>query len=383
MTHPAQSGYTLPVFACAAAVAALKMLQQSAPVAVTSVGINLIHPDDIVDIPIEQAARLDDASTLAITRSQPGDNLDITRDTPIWAQVRWGPPSQTSAIDIRGGEGLGQQASSGDPAIYRYAQNLLQTNLMAQLQSDQRIQVTIILPEGRQLAERTSNQAFGIVDGLSLLGTSGIAQPLSAPEQLGEYRSILRQSTYRDCVVLCLGENGLDVARKLGIASDRTFKTANWIGPMLIEAAAQNIESILLLGYHGKLLKLAGGIFHTHHHLADARQEILAAYSAEAGLPTDLVQHVLSSPTAEAALAYLKTLDAAKGSATYSTLGGTTDRWADKVYSRIAKRIEQRSHDYIHQLGQRRIPVGCLLFDRQRQIVVMGEIAAALLPQVC
>ncbi|MGB3614381.1 MAG: cobalt-precorrin-5B (C(1))-methyltransferase CbiD [Elainellaceae cyanobacterium] len=382
MIQSAQSGYTLPVFACAAAVAALKALQHPSPLSITDVTVDLIHPAELVDIPIEQVAQLDDTSALAIARSQPGDNLDITRHTPIWAQVRWGDSNQPHAVEIKGGEGLGRQVNSGDPAIYRYAQQLLQTNLRAQLQLGQRIQVTVILPEGRQLAERTSNRAFGIVDGLSLLGTSGIAQPLSAPAQLEDYRSALRQSAYRDCVVLCLGENGLDMAQRLGITVGRTFKTANWIGPMLVEAATQNIDAILLLGYHGKLLKLAGGIFHTHHHLADARQEILAAYSADVGLPIEAVQKVLSSPTAEAALTYLRTLEPPRV-AMESVESGKVEGWASAIYSRIASQIEQRSRDYIYQLGQRQVPVGCVLFNRQRQIVVTGEIAATLLPQVC
>ncbi|MGF1513829.1 MAG: cobalt-precorrin-5B (C(1))-methyltransferase CbiD [Elainellaceae cyanobacterium] len=383
------SGYTLPVFACGAAVAALKSLQQSSPGAIASasagpgpvapapidsVPIDLINPAQTVDIAIEQVARLDSTSALAITRSQPGDNLDLTRDTPIWARVRWADPDQTEPIAILGGEGLGQQAD-GAPAIYSYARRLLNANLKTQLQPDQRIEVILVLPEGRRLAERTSNSAFGVVDGLSLLGTSGIAQPLSAPQQLDRYRQALQQSPHRDCVVLCIGENGLDLARRLGISTERSLKTANWIGPMLVEAAVQGIESILLLGYHGKLLKLAGGIFHTHHHLADGRQEILAAYSAAVGLPMPGVQAVLASATAEAALSYLRGLERRE------TDCGQT--WADVVYRRIAERVEQRSCDYIYQLGQRRVPVGCLLFDRQRHIVVTGEIAAALLPQVC
>ncbi len=380
MVNLPRSGYTLPVFACGAAVAALKSLQATpgaiASEPLPSVSIDLITPPQRVDIAVEQVARLDSDSALAVTRSQPGDNLDITRDTPVWAWVRWASSAQVDPITILGGEGLGQQADSGKPAIYRYAQQLLQTNLLGQLRPGERIQVTLILPEGRQLAERTSNSAFGIVDGLSLLGTSGIAQPLSAPQQLDQYRQALQRSPYRDCLVLCIGENGLDLARQMGIDAARSLKTANWIGPMLVEAAAQGVESIVLLGYHGKLLKLAGGIFHTHHHLADGRQEILAAYSAEMGLPTAEVRAVLASPTAEAALGYLRDLG-------LPPEADLAQSWADAIYQRIAARIEQRSRDYIYQLAQRRVSVGCLLFDRQRHTVVKGEIAAALLPQVC
>ncbi|MEO0406658.1 MAG: cobalt-precorrin-5B (C(1))-methyltransferase CbiD [Cyanobacteria bacterium P01_A01_bin.135] len=369
MTSAPQSGYTLPVFACAAALAALKALQQPST-APSTVSVDLITPAQIVEIPVEQAARLDKGAALAITRSQPGDNLDITRHTPLWAQVRWGKPGQVDAVEIHGGEGLGRHEASGDPAIYRYAHQLLHHNLGAQLQAGQKIQVTLVLPEGRQLAERTSNRAFGVVDGLSLLGTSGIAQPLSAPAQLAKYRQALQQSPHRDCLVLCIGENGLALAQQMGIAAARTFKTANWIGPMLVEAAAQGVDSVILLGYHGKLLKLAGGIFHTHHQVADGRQEVLAACSAEAGLPIDVVRAVLASSTAEAALDYLQ------------SRSHTPDS-ASRVYRGITERIERRSREYVYRLSQQPLTVGAILFDRQRQIVSTGKIAETLLHQVC
>ncbi len=118
------------------------------------------------------------------------------------------------------------------------------------------------MPEGRTLAQRTSNEAFGVVEGLSLLGTTGISQPLSAPGQLEAFRSELRQkASVFDCLVFCVGENGLDLVKSLGIEPLRLVKTANWLGPLLVEAGIQGVQSILLFGYHGKLIKLAGGIF--------------------------------------------------------------------------------------------------------------------------
>ncbi|MEM6426296.1 MAG: cobalt-precorrin-5B (C(1))-methyltransferase, partial [Cyanobacteria bacterium P01_D01_bin.128] len=82
-TESPRPGYTLPVFACASAIAALKQLRQTQPDASThQVSVDLINPKIIVEIPIEQAAVLPDGSALAISRSDPGDNLDLTRHTP-------------------------------------------------------------------------------------------------------------------------------------------------------------------------------------------------------------------------------------------------------------------------------------------------------------
>ena len=370
-TQP-RAGYTLPVFACAAAIAALQRLQTSE--APTSVQLDLIEPATVAEIPIEQVAPLPDGSVLAIARSDPGDNLDLTRHTPIWAVVAWGLPNQTEAVQLEGGEGVGRQTQADDrAAIYAYAERLIKTNLTQRLQPDQTVRVTIILPQGRSLAQRTSNAAFGVVEGLSLLGTSGISQPLSAPGQLEAYRSDLQQkASQHDTLVFCIGENGLDLATQLGVSPTQQVKTANWMGPLLVEAGLQGVKSILLFGYHGKLLKLAGGIFHTHHHVADARQEILTAYAATAGLPTPELQQILASPTAEAALQYLRQLEQTTG-----------EPWVERVYGAIAHQIDQRAAAYIHNHSDRSITVGTVLFDRDRQILIASPLGTTLMYKIC
>ncbi|WP_445635080.1 Cobalt-precorrin-5B C(1)-methyltransferase [Nostoc sp. DSM 114161] len=369
-----RSGYTLPVFACAAAVAALHWLRDRQSLTIAS--IDLIEPNQIAEIPIEQVAGLSENTALAITRSDPGDNLDLTRDTPIWAMVEWRQDGE-EAVTIKGGEGIGKQANADDkPAIYAYARRLLQENLQRMLAAGEKITVTIILPEGRSLAVRTSNSAFGVVEGLSLLGTTGISQPLSTPDQLAAFRSQLQNKASRfESLVFCIGENGLDLARKLGINPEQLVKTANWLGPMLVEADVLGVKEILLFGYHGKLMKLAGGIFHTHHHLADGRREILAAHCAIAGLKSPDIQAIFDSPTAEAALKYLRSLDASTGS-----------DWVNQVYSAIAETIDIRSQEYIQSHSQRGAEVtvcGSALFDGDRKIIVKSKTAGLLMGKLC
>lgn len=367
-----KSGYTLPVFACASAIAALQWLRQAKPL--DTVSVDLIEPQETAKIPIEQVAGIREGIALAITRSDPGDNLDLTRNTPIWAVVEWGKSEQTEQVQIIGGEGIGRQLNAaGKAAIYAYAEKLLQINLSRLLAPNEKIKVTIILPEGRKLAERTSNAAFGVLEGLSLLGTTGISQPLSAPEQLQAYREQLQvKALCFDCLVFCVGENGLSLARQMGMNPEQLVKTANWLGALLVAAGLQKIPELLLFGYHGKLIKLAGGIFHTHHHLADGRLEILTAHCAQVGLPTPILQVVFTSPTTEAALSYLRQLDAKEGS-----------DWVNQIYRAIASTIDQRSQDYIYKHSEQEVRVGSLLFDRNRQIIVTSQTGAELLLQLC
>jgi cobalt-precorrin-5B (C1)-methyltransferase len=369
-----RSGYTLPVFACACAIAALHWLRDRQ--SLTVVSVDLIAPAQIAEIPIDQVAGLSQNSALAITYSDPGDNLDLTKNTPIWALVEW-QQGEGEAVIIQGGEGIGKQENGeGKAAIYAYAQRLLQENLRRLLAPNQRILVTIILPAGRSLALRTSNAAFGVVEGLSLLGTTGISQPLSTPDQLTAFRNDLKHKASQfDSLVFCIGENGLDLARKLGINPQRLVKTANWLGPMLVEADILGVKEILLFGYHGKLMKLAGGIFHTHHHLADGRREILTTYCSLAGLKQSDIQVVFHSPTAEAALTYLRTLDASTGS-----------DWVNQVYSAIAQAIDLRSQEYIKSHSSRGTSAtvcGSVLFDRDRKIIVKSKTACMLSGKLC
>ena len=367
------SGYTLPVFACASAIAALRHLHQD--LTTDLVSVNLIEPPQIVDIAFEQVAKLNEQEAIAITRSAPGDHLDLTRHTPVWALVCRREQSLSSCrVEIKGGEGIGRQLNRDrQPAIYSYARQLIQENLQPLLAPEESIVVTIILPEGRRLAQRTSNEAFGVVEGLSLLGTTGIVQPLIAPSQLAIYQEQVKEKAalYRS-LVFCIGENGLDLAQKSGIDPKRIVKTANWLGSMLVVAGLAEVKSILLFGYHGKLIKLAGGIFHTHNHLADGRLEIFTAYCAQLGLPTSQIHQIFKSPTTEAALQLLRVLDSQENS-----------NWVELVYSAIAKSIDRRSEEYIRKYTEQDVCVGSVLFDRQRQILKKSDNAVFLLSNLC
>jgi cobalt-precorrin-5B (C1)-methyltransferase len=373
-----RSGYTLPVFATASAIAALRCLQQSREPK-SSVRVDLITPAQQVEISIEQSALINPTMSLGITLSDPGDNLDLTRDTPVWVVVEWADPDQVESIALIGGEGVGKQSDRDHlPAIYNYAQQLLQANLAPLLKPDQKIRVTIILPEGRALATRTSNAAFGVVEGLSLLGTTGISQPLSAPGQLdaclAELRSKwgVRGGDADLPLVFCIGENGLDLAQQMGIGRDRIIKTANWLGPLLTEAGLLGVPKLLLFGYHGKLIKLAGGIFHTHHHLADGRLEILVAAAARMGLPAAQLAGLFDCETAEDVLKYLREIDQIAGS-----------NWVTQIYGYLTDRIDRRSQSYIYSQSQKSVSVGSVVFDRQREVITISPTGVTFLTQLC
>ncbi|MGI0481921.1 cobalt-precorrin-5B (C(1))-methyltransferase CbiD [Geminocystis sp. CENA526] len=351
------SGYTLPVFATASAVASLQYLQNNYQE--NQVIIDLVKPAELVTIKIEQIAKISDNQALSITRSDPGDNLDLTRDTPVWSLVTLTPHHETKLI-IEGGEGIGKIVNlEGKSAIYSYAQNILEKNLLDNLKITAIVEVKIILPEGKKLAQRTSNSAFGVIEGLSLLGTTGISQPLTSQKQLELYQQELVEKAKKfDTLVFCIGENGLDLAVKLGYNSEQLVKTANWLGAMLVKGSIEQVKHIILLGYHGKLIKLAGNIFHTHHHLADARLEIFTAICAYFALPYEIIEKIFMAETMETGLEILKNFDRENNS-----------NYTDKIYQYISKRIETNSENYITKHSEHFVKISAILFDRKRQIL--------------
>jgi cobalt-precorrin-5B (C1)-methyltransferase len=345
----ARTGYTLPVFAVAAAKAALLHLQKEMQVERRLVSLDLLP--EKVEIPIEQLAILASTSALAITISDPGDNLDLTRNTPIWTWVRLSNRA-SEALILEAGEGLGKTVT-GDPAIYSYARRLFEANLLPLIPSNKTVTVSIILPFGRQLAQRTSNEAFGILEGLSLLGTSGISQPLSVADRLEDFRLDLQNKVkIQSNLVFCLGSNGMQVAQRLSIPETAVVQTGNWIGAMLVEAGLRGANSVLLLGYQGKLIKLAGGIFNTSSHLADAKLEIISAAVASVGGDLQAIGSVLDAKTADTAYKMLVQL-----------------QLAESVFALLAQKISQKATVYVQKYADVSLKVGTILFDRQGQIV--------------
>ena len=355
------SGYTLPVFATAAAVGAIRHLKNNS--GMDTVEVDLINPAKVVTIPIQQVAKLADNQALAITKSDPGENLDITRNTPIWALVTL-KKSTKSRLIINGGEGIGKIVQAeGKPAIYQYAKKILKHNLNSYLKAQETIEVTIILPEGKKLAQKTSNSAFGVIEGLSLLGTTGISQPLTSKKQLEVYQQQLREKASKfEHLVFCIGENGLNFAQKIGFNEEQLVKTANWLGAMLVQAGMLKLTSLTLFGYHGKLIKLAGGIFHTHHHLADGRLEILTAHAANLSLPNSILQQIFNSPTTESALQLLRQFDLENNS-----------QWVDKIYHSLAITIKQKCEQYIFKHSEQNVKIEVILFDGDRNFLNLNN----------
>ena len=389
---PPIQGYTLPVWVAAAARAALGALLGE-PVAPT-VALELLEPPGIAAVPVEAAAPLGDGWALGQARCEPGEGLDLTRGLVVWVLVRWrelaagsdgaeaapapfvapmpgaaaATPISEQGLWIEAGEGVGIHAASGEACLSDYARRLLEANLRPLVPNGQGLRLRVVLPAGRTLAARTSNAAFGVVEGLALIGTRAAVQAGASPDQLEATLAALGERTaapgFQGDLVLVIGENGLDLAPRLGLPPPLLLKAGNWIGPVLVAAAEAGVRRLLLFGYQGKLIKLAAGIFHTHHHLADGRAEVLTALAALEGLAGEALAALHAAPTVEAALAELEAADPGL---------------AQRLRDRLAAAVESRSATYLARQGGGGMAVGAVLFDRSRRVRAAGPIGGPLL----
>jgi cobalt-precorrin-5B (C1)-methyltransferase len=369
-------GYTLPVWVAAAARAALGQLlgepfAAQAPLWLDPPEAGPVPPSTpSIPVPVEAAAPLGPGRAMAMARCDPGEGLDLTRGLRIWVELSWLEPVSPDGpwLQLEAGEGVGVHAGTGELCSSAFARRLLEVNLGPLLPAGRGLRLRLTLPAGRELAARTSNAAFGVVDGLALIGTQAAVQRSAAPDQLAVVRAELerRANAPGGCpeLVVVIGENGLDLAPQLGLPAALLLKAGNWLGPALVAAAEQGVQRLLLLGYQGKLIKLAGGIFHTHHHLADGRREVLTSLAALQGLAGSRLQALHAAASVDVAIRQLAVDDAAAAAA---------------LQAAIAAAVEERSAAYLARYGQTAMGVGAVLFDRQRRICARGPLGRQLL----
>ena len=358
--------FTLPVWVVAAAKSATNTLIGNK--FRDNERIDLPNKEESITVPITSSALLDNGNrSLAVTHCQSGLPLDITRGVEIWAYIQFSKANFQSKskvenrfpdwLDFHAGYGVGKFQVSGQPCISQFARDLLCMNLYPLLPKGSSIKVELILPEGKDRALRTSNEAFGVVDGLSLIGTQAEVQTSASPDQLKNCKEMLlhkcSEATFDGLLTFVIGENGMDLAMKYGLPANQILKTGNWVGPLLVAAAENGVKKLLLFGYHGKLIKLSGGVFHTHHHLADGRIEILTSLAFREGISFDLIELISKSTSVENALLSLEESD---------------PEAVSLIWSRMAKEIEIKSRSYVNRYLSSSIEIGSVLFDRKRQI---------------
>ncbi|MBP2027686.1 cobalt-precorrin-5B (C1)-methyltransferase [Acetoanaerobium pronyense] len=236
-----------------------------------------------------------------------GDDPDVTNDLEIIAKVSL---ASHKDIFISGGVGVGTitkkglQIPPGRPAINPKPLELI-TKEAEKLFPNGGIDIEISVPNGIEISKKTFNPRLGIEGGISILGTTGIVEPMSEEALKSSLRAELVMKK-RDSLGYTFGNMGEKFIISMGADKENICICSNFIGYMLREGAALGIKDILIGGHIGKIVKLAGGIFNTHSHVADAKNEIIASNLALMGAPLKLIKLVMDSLTAEEALSYIR-----------------------------------------------------------------------------
>lgn len=160
----------------------------------------------------------------------------------------------------------------------------------------------IYVPRGAEIAKRTFNERLGIVGGISILGTTGIVEPMSESSIIETIKLELnvRKEKGHKVLLVAPGNYGLDFLKsEFGFDVDRAVKCSNYIGETLDHSLYLGFERLLLVGHIGKLVKLAAGVMNTHSKIADCRNEIFASHGALAGADQDTVRRIMAARTTQ------------------------------------------------------------------------------------
>lgn len=340
-------GYTTGTCAAAASKAAALMLLGKKTVEETEI---TVPSGKTLRIKIEEISVTDDSVRCAV-RKDGGDDIDATHGALIYSTVR---KRDDGKIIVDGGTGVGRVTRKGlDQPVGNAAINRVPRHMILEAVNDvaesfrwtSGLDITIDVPEGETIAKRTFNPNLGIINGISILGTSGIVMPMSEKALIDTIKKEMDMlaAEGHEYILLVPGNYGKDYSEGMdNIGAASAVKCSNFLGEALDHAVELNLKGVLLIGNIGKLVKVAGGIMNTHSRNADCRLEILTAYTIDAGGSADIAKEVLNAATTEAALDILE--DAGL---------------MEKVMPLLADRIE---YHMTHRTGGK-LEVGAVMFS--------------------
>lgn len=245
-----------------------------------------------------------------------GDDPDVTTGSHVVATVSMVESCDTGdcTIIIDGGFGVGRvtlpglDQPVGNAAINHVPREMIEKEVLQVCKLFDfcgRLSVIISVPEGKELAGHTFNPRLGIVGGISILGTTGIVEPMSTKAIVDTIKVELSQKKALGFTTAYVtpGNYGLKFMKDTyNYDLDKSVKCSNFIGETVDLVCEMGFAGLLITGHIGKLIKVAGGIMNTHSHEADARMEILSACAIKAGADTDLARKILACLNTEDAL---------------------------------------------------------------------------------
>lgn len=304
-------GYTTGSCAAAACKGAVRMLLGGQPIE----EVSLMTPKGIcLSLSLLDVKQGENKASCAVKKDA-GDDPDTTNGILVYAEAE---KTEEPGIFIDGGIGVGRVTKPGlsqkigEAAINPVPKAMIQKEAReaaAEFSYEGGLKILISVPQGEETAKKTFNPRLGIVGGISILGTTGIVEPMSEKALVDSIRVEMKQhfAQGEQYLLVTPGNYGADYLREhMDIPFEKNIKCSNYIGETIDMAIDMGVKGILFVSHIGKFVKVAAGIMNTHSHSADGRMEILAANAVRAGAGLPCVREILSENTTDEALETLK-----------------------------------------------------------------------------
>lgn len=305
-----------------------------------------------------------------------GDDPDVTTGLHVTAEVRAEERGDGALeIQIEGGPGVGRvtlpglDQPVGNAAINRVPRQMIEKELseVAELLDFRgRIRVILSVPGGETAAERTFNPRLGIEGGISILGTTGIVEPMSTRAILDTIRVELNQRKALGDRIAAVspGNYGLNFMKETyGYDLNRSVKCSNYVGDTVDMVREMGFRGMLLTGHIGKLIKVSGGIMNTHSKEGDARMELLAAGVIRAGGSMDTLRGILNCRVTEEAL-------------------GIIQGESPELFRKSMDAVMDRILYYLRKRAGEELPVECILYSNEFGLLAASPGAMDMLEEL-
>ena len=345
-------GYTTGSCAAAAASGAAQILLGGK----TITEVSLMTPKGILlHLKLEDITVKDNMVSCGV-RKDAGDDPDTTDGILVVASVEKMSGPQSVRIQIDGGQGVGRVTKPGlvckpgEAAINPVPRSMIMRAVEEaadQYGYEGSLKVTISVPKGQETAHRTFNPRLGIEGGISILGTSGIVEPMSEKALIRSIEVEMSQHVAQgeQYLLITPGNYGADYLREhMDLPFEKNIKCSNYVGETIDMAVNMGVKGILFVSHIGKFIKVAGGIMNTHSHSADSRMEILCANGIRAGADLACARDILECSTTDEALHVLE---------------------KDHILQETMKEITDRIQFYLDHRSYDQILLGAVIFSNE------------------
>ena len=300
-----------------------------------------------------------------------GDDPDITNGAEIHCLAE---ETSVPGVVLLGGKGVGVvtkpglSVEVGEAAINPKPREMIIREASEVLPVGKGVRITVSVPLGEKLAKKTYNPRLGIIGGISILGTSGIVEPMSEEAIKDTIYLELKAKRFigAERAILVPGNYGESFCKKeFGIESEDIVKISNYVGFALKSCQELGFKEVILAGHLGKLVKVAAGIWNTHSNVSDTRMEVLTAYLALMEMDIKYLRKVMDSVTTEEAIIIIKDADS-------SETRGFGEAYSN-VFKTLANKAEERCRTYTHE----ELRIGIVLFS-MKELLAIGEIASSM-----